>query len=835
MTPAEWSAVKEILGAALECPPEDRSAFLERSCAGDENLRRHVESLIEADERPWRILEAPAAASSSITADFRAPVAGERIGAYEVIAPIGQGGMGVVYLARRADEQFEQRVAIKLSRAGIGGDALDRRFRAERQIVAALDHPHIARLLDGGATPDGRPYLVMEYVEGRPLTEWCDVHGLGTVERLAIFLEVCAAVQYAHQHLVVHRDLKPANILVTEQGSVKLLDFGIAKLIEPDSLTGQGPQTATLFRLMTPDYASPEQVRGERISTSSDVYALGVVLYELLVGDRPYRVSDTAPAEMLRIVCDEQPAKPSAVATPSSRSKELAGDLDTIVLTALRKEPSRRYSTVGAMADDIRRHLGGLPVEARTDAFGYRAGKFVRRHRVAVLAAVLLVAALAAGLAMTEREARRARAAEGLAENRFQDVRNLANVFLFEIHDQIRDLPGSTPARQTLVKRALEYLTNLSRQREGDRALTLDLARAYQRVGDVQGNPYQPNLGDFRGAAMSYSRSIALLFSQTSSGSAEEKQALAKAHFSLGGLEVAMGNPVAGAALSRQGLAALRDLAAARPDDLSRAQALATGMRFHAFSLNAARRGPEALALLVEQGALLRRLLRASPRDKQILREMGQNLYLTGTTRSHNGDDAGARESLSESVDVWRSLVTGNPSSPDMRRGLFWALTDDAALFASPDQLPAGLSLFDEAREVARSLVQGDPKNTDARMLLAIACVNVAVRATQLGNYKQAASDRTEARTLLESIVAVDPSNPWAAAVLGGTYAAMAEDLVRAGNRKAACEFYRKSLDSLSRLQVASRLTGDAESSMERARKGAAACGQPAQSPSASP
>ncbi len=828
MTPAQWSVVKEILSGALERPPAERSDYLEVACGGDPDLRRRVEALIAADQQTWGLMETPAVASSSLAKSLILPSSGERIGAYEILEEIGHGGMGVVFLARRADDQYEKNVAIKLARLGVAGDWVERRFRAERQIVASLDHPHIARLIDGGATTDGRAYLVMEYVEGEPLGRWCDAHGLGTRERLGIFLDVCAAVAYAHQHLVVHRDLKPANILVTPEGAVKLLDFGIAKLIGPEVTGEPAERTGTLLRLLTPDYASPEQIRGEAISTSSDVYALGIVLYELLTGSKPYRVTDRSPAELIETICETDPPRPSSVARPPL-AKELAGDLDTIIATALRKEAARRYASVGALADDIRRHLSGLPVEARTDAFGYRAGRFVRRHRAPVFAAILVVAALAGGLVMTLREARRARAAEARAERRFQDVRRLANVFLFEIHDQIRELPGSTAARQTLVKRALEYLDSLSRERERDGALTLELASAYQRVGDVQGNPYQPNLGDSRGAAASYRKEIALLQPLAAAGGLEAKDALAKAWFSLGGLEVTTGERKAAVTMSQKGLELVRELSAAAPGDAARSKKLAMGLRFHAFSLMSAGRGPEASTLLTEQAVLLRRLRAAAPQDRQILREIGQNRYLTGSVLFQTGDAAGARAAFTESIDAWRTLVAENPASPDLRRGLLWALTDDAQVLGGPEDLRAGLERFREARDVAESLVQSDPRNTDARLGLAMAEINVGTRLRDLANSGETGSHWSKARALLEPIVAADPSNSWGVAVLGNLYVTIAEERMagaKAGDRKEACDLFGRSFDSLSGLKAVGRLPPDRISALERATAGLASCGQ---------
>lgn len=396
MTPAEWQQIKEILDGALERTGPDRAAYLESRCDANLELRRHIDELIAADDEVGSGLDLPIVATPSLVGAFGPLAAGDRIGVYEILEEIGHGGMGIVYLARRAEEEFEKRVAIKVARLGMAGDMLLRRFRSERQIIASLDHPNIARLLDGGTTSDGQPYLVMEYIEGRPLLEWCEEKKLSTRQRLEIFLDVCSAVDYAHQNRIVHRDIKPANILVTAQGMPKLLDFGIAKLIAPELLGATAEETVTLLRLFTPDYASPEQVRGEPVTPASDVYASGVVLYELLTGRRPYRVSTSSAAEMIRVVCDTEPARPSSVA-PRELVKHLTGDLDTIILKALRKEPERRYASGGALGEDIRRFLSGQPIEARPDTFGYRTSKFVRRHREGVAASAVAAISLTAG------------------------------------------------------------------------------------------------------------------------------------------------------------------------------------------------------------------------------------------------------------------------------------------------------------------------------------------------------------------------------------------------------------------------------------------------------
>ena len=581
-----WQKIKEILDEALDVAEAERAALIASRCGPDEELRREVEALAKA-AGGWTFIDGTVSDAPGVPPEAHAPPLrpGDRVGAYELVSELGSGGMGMVYLARRADDHFRKKVAIKLIRPGMASEFSLQRFRSERQISASLEHPNIARLLDGGATPDGKPYFVLEYVEGEPLTEYCDRRALPLAERLNLFLEVCAPVMYAHQNLVVHRDIKPRNILVTPEGEPKLLDFGIAKLLDPEGSDAVG-ETATLFRMMTPDYASPEQIRGERITTASDVYALGVVLYELLAGKKPYAVTGNTPGELLRVVCERDPEKPSVAAG----RRELQGDLDAIVAKAMRKEPERRYASVAELADDIRRHLAGRPVQARRGTFVYRAGKFARRHRVALAAAAVAAAALAGGVVLTLREAARARAAETRAQRRFDDVRKLSNSFLFEIHDSIRELPGSTPVRALIVRRALEYLDDLSREAEDDHALRRELAEAYMKVGDVQGNTYMANLGDVPGALRSYAKAIGLLEPLVQSGMADDdtQATLSKAYLTEGAIRLITGDAPASVAMAEKGLALSRRLADRHPTDRKRALELATAWQYYAFDLAAA-------------------------------------------------------------------------------------------------------------------------------------------------------------------------------------------------------------------------------------------------------
>jgi eukaryotic-like serine/threonine-protein kinase len=421
LTPARLAAMQACFEEALELDLAAREVMLARVAVGDADLAAKVRALLQAHQQTGDALQRPLK-SDALDAITALPDRwiGTRVGVHDVVALIGAGGMGTVYEGIRADDQYQRRVAIKVLRQRAAGEVALQRFRDERQILANLDHPNIAALLDGGVTADGEPYFVMEYLEGEPITRWCDARTLTVSERLALFLQVCAAVHYAHQRLVVHRDLKPANILVTEQGIVKLLDFGIAKLL-PRAGEGDGHASVTQahLRAYTPDYASPEQLLGKLVATPSDVYALGVVLHELLTGTRPFDFSGRSAGEVERLVSETVPARPSGTITEAragalgersgARARgRIAGDLDAIILKALRKEPERRYGSVEELAADVKRHLDGHPVQARPDGFGYQVAKLVRRRRTETTLVVVAVVLLVGGVVATSVKANEA-------------------------------------------------------------------------------------------------------------------------------------------------------------------------------------------------------------------------------------------------------------------------------------------------------------------------------------------------------------------------------------------------------------------------------------------
>ena len=492
LTPERWQQVKNLFDAAMEREPADREAFVNEVCQGDADLRREVESLLSADAEAASRYDKPVVAGD--------PMIGRQLGAYKIIRRLGTGGMGAVYLAARADDQFRRLVAVKAIRTEVLDEHTRHRFENERHTLAALDHPNIVRLLDGGTTEDGMPYLVMDYVEGQPIDCYCKEHGLTIAERLGLFRTLCAAVHFAHQNLVVHRDLKPANILVTPQGIPKLMDFGIAKLLRPEYAAGPVGFTRTAAQPMTPEYASPEQIKGHPITTASDIYALGVLLYVLLAGAHPFERQTKSSYELERAICEGEVRKPSDAASPEA-ARQLRGDLDMIVLAAMRKEPHRRYASAEHLAEDVRRYLDGQPVAARGESVVYRAKKFVGRHQAALAASAAAVGLLAYLGVMDHLDRRR-------AEARFGQLRDFANYVIKDLDQAMGK--GMTAARVTVNGKALEYLNGLAREAHGDAALQREAMEGYLHVADVQGNLFKSNLGDAAAATASANRALSI-------------------------------------------------------------------------------------------------------------------------------------------------------------------------------------------------------------------------------------------------------------------------------------------------------------------------------------
>jgi non-specific serine/threonine protein kinase/serine/threonine-protein kinase len=822
MTPERWQQIKPLFEQALEYEADERKQFLAQACAADVELRAQLEALLQGHEEASTFIEKPAAQAARL---FDAPsedsFIGLRVGPYKVLREIGHGGMGRVYLGVRADDEYKKRVALKVIKRGMDSKDIVRRFRHERQILASLDHPNIGKLLDGGTTNDGLPYFAMEYVEGQPITDYCDSHKLSTIERLHLFRQVCAAVQFAHQNLVVHRDLKPSNILVTEDGTPKLLDFGIAKLLNPE-LSGQTiDPTATAMRLMTPEYASPEQVRGETITTASDVYSLGVVLYELLTGHRPYHVKSRAPHDILRIVCEEEPERPSTAVNrvetipsadgstraitpetvsrvresePEKLRRRLRGDLDNIVLMAMRKEPQRRYTTVNQLSEDIRRHLEGLPVIARKDTLAYRLEKFAQRNRGVAIACVAVFLTLLSGIVATTWQARVASKERERAERRFNDVRQLANSLMFELHDDIAKLAGSTPVREKLVKQALQYLDSLADEGGGDLSLRLELATAYTRMGSVLGNPNGANLGNTNGAFASYRKAVAISEDLMKTHAAEPKvrRSFAAANQELADMLAMTGNPTEAAERYRRSNEIYATLFAADPKDAALGVDLARGY----LKLGDMLGNPVfpnlndsagALENFRQSFAIAQAVADAAPSNARAR----QYLYLSheriGDIHRQQREYDRALAGYQQSAAITEQLLRLDPDNFIYRRHLVvLAQKSSAILLDNKQDAAAAQKELDKAWEITRQLVKVDPRNVELRGVLAYCHERQAAILTLQGNTAGAIENYRQQLEIYQSLRTPDPLNvKWRSAFLG-TAQTLATHLDKAGRKEEA-------------------------------------------------
>lgn len=793
MDAERWLAAKHIFQEANERDEEARGAYLEQACGGDEALRADVAALLAAHAEVGDRFEAP---PLDAIFDESAPT---RLGPYRVVRELGRGGMGTVYLAVRQGDELEQQVAVKVIKRGMDSEAIVRRFHNERLILSSLHHPSIARLHEGGTTDEGLPYFVMEYVEGMPLDSYCESKSLGTDERLRLFRQVCAAVQYAHQNLVVHRDLKPTNILVTAEGTPKLLDFGIAKLLDPLIEAGTLDLTAA-DRPLTPEYASPEQVRGEAVTTVSDVYSLGVVLYRLLTGQLPYRFTTRNPQEVLRVLNETTPVRPSTAAVkaaPQARHVELRrrllGDLDNIVLKALHKDPARRYPSAEQLAEDVRRHLDGFPVRARPDTLDYRARKFIGRHRVGVLASFLAVVTLLGLTAAALWQARVAGQERARAERRFTDVRRLANVLLFDVHGALDNVAGAMGARRLLVENALRYLDDLSREAANDPTLLRELASGYERIGEIQGMPGWPSEGRTGDALASFERALELRRSAPDARRAAAVADAAEARLLLriGSVLAARGATTAALARHTEALAAFRAVVASSPTialRLELAQALVAvgddvweGGDVPA----AAQRYREALD--VARGAVA-----VDPESALAVRQLGVIEQRLGDAAAEAADWEGALEHHRASLEVDRQLAARNPGDAEVRRDLGTDLSRLGVDQANLGRLTDALEQHQEAATLREALLAEEPQDARALEDAAESRLQTGMALSRLGRAPEAVGEVSVAIERWTALSERDPRNArWSDVLAGALTSLGAIELERSGRAAAAVSLQR--------------------------------------------
>jgi serine/threonine protein kinase/tetratricopeptide (TPR) repeat protein len=734
MDPATWKSVKEAFGRWMDLPPERRADFLGSL---DEEIRAEVERLAANFEPAAGFIEEPAVLNidgGAEVVDETDPHIGEQIDNYRIASRIGIGGMGAVYLAEHLADGVTHRVALKLVKRGMDTSVLLKRFLRERQILAALEHPNIARFLDGGSTQAGVPYFVMEFVEGLSITRYCDANGLGIERRIELFRKVCSAVSFAHANLTVHRDLKPSNILIDGHGEPKLLDFGIAKLLHPDWSAESREGTATGFQALTPEYASPEQLRGETITTSTDVYSLGVVLYELLTGRRPFGVGSLLPMDAALKVSSTDPPKPSAVAATGSRpaatdsnkwrtaaasistagraasvSRTLRGDLDNIILKALEKEPSRRYASVVEFSEDLSRYLDGLPVKASAPTLRYRLRKFLGRNTVASAAVAASIVVLLGATAVTAWQARQAAVARTAAQERFGQVRRLANLVIFDYHDAISKLSGSTAVRAKMLSDALVYLDGLSAERSGDSDLMREVAAAYEKIGGVQG-------GD---------ESLGIL-----------------------------GRTDAAAESYRKALQIRESLVAASPENVDDMFALAVAYRNVGDVIGAQGDFPGRLANYEKAIELHERVIKLQPSRVEFADGLAAAYYDLGYGLDQAGDAAKAEPAYMRAIDVW----TTAPAKP--KGGLLSkAHKFLGSLRDRRGQHSEARANFQESLNLDLANLEADPLNMQARLDLSTSYINFANSLIRTKEFAEAAAYCAKSLEIRRKVAAEDPAN----------------------------------------------------------------------------
>ncbi len=756
MEPTRWNKIMDAYAHAAELVEGDIAPFLDSLPA---EIRPEIEKLLAAERDAGDFMESPVFVDPEISSkwDLSNEKHPAEIDGYTIIEPIGIGGMGTVYLAERQGEGFSQKVALKVIKRGMDTHTVLRRFLTERRILADLEHPNIARMLDGGSTEDGSPYFVMEYVKGEPLRAYCDKYALDIRSRLRIFAKVCSAVNYAHQKLIVHRDIKPSNILVTEDGEPKLLDFGIAKLLNPDRTASDQAATATNFRVMTPEYASPEQLRGSPTTTLTDVYSLGVVLYELLTGIRPYKAEGGNPIAIIQAMTSREPIKPSVAAgsgrgeetladekftelieihttgdapirsvthTATPDAKALRGDLDNIVMMAIRRESERRYQSVQEFLDDIERYLNGLPVKATEDSLRYRIGKFVGRHRAAVSAAVVVAVALIAAAAITGYQYRQASIERARAEARFAEGRKFASAVIYNHYERIKDLPGSTEAKASLIADAVNYLDAVSKDSSGDAEFQRELAKAYTKLAEIQGvSTGSGDLGEHASARASLEKAIGLLdqLVKANPASAEDQRLLARSYSNLSYLVP-----------------------------------------------------PSESADLVDRSFEIYKLLRSlNPNKEQAEYDYAGALWDQANQIRAKGDAAAAIKHFNEAAEIYESLykTTGNTR---YRRSASLTYKNVGSVYRVTGDPAASLASYEKALAYDKQIAADSPDNVEATIGLSFSRRGVGEALTDLKQFDRALAEFNTAVEIQESVFAEDTKNAFLADALSETYSGLA-------------------------------------------------------------
>lgn len=752
MTASRWAQVKEVFQHALAIDPGERDGFLREQCGEDAGLRLEVQSLLDAASEDVEILDTPNHLPSlgPIVQRVRdewdrgESLIGRVVGSYRIQSLIGEGGMGSVYLGIREDAEFRMQVAIKvLNRSADGYDIVER-FRLERQILARLNHPFIARIFDGGVTSDGLLYFVMEYIQGIPLDEYLRRTRPGVETRLQMFREICSAVSYAHQNLVVHSDIKMGNILIMQDGMPKLLDFGISRVLDAEgkerSATKEGAVTA-----LTPAYASPEQLRGESLSTASDIYSLGVLLYEMVCERRPYELDPGNPLAILSKIAAGNPPRPSEISTLAG----VSSDLDAIILKAIQPRPGDRFITANQFSQDVARYLNHQPVSACPDTSIYRTRKFLRRNRVAVLIGFAAIVSLLGGVITSIYLANRAEFQRQRAEARFEDVRQLASSLIFDLDSDLARLPGATGVRGKLVERSLEYLDRLSQDAVGDRRLQGELAAAYERLGDVQGRPTVANIGNTALALECYRKALSIreAIRDDAEQNLAAKADIAQTYSRLSGLLKLMGDYQAGLQYDRDALRMYQEMLVLAPNSLEHRRKVASAYT-----------------------------------------SLGGGL-------SQIGDWDGVLESRRQALRMFEEILAAGSEDPEDKRGLCLAHRRLGGIQLMLKNRTEAENHFRKALSLSQEMIRENA--TDARNLndVAASAISLGGLLYDVKQYQEAMDRYRQALQIHEDLAVTDPLDARNRSLLASTLYRLARTMIAAGDARSALPLVRRTLD----------------------------------------
>lgn len=799
-----WHHIKNLLHQAVELPEAERSAYVNAVAGTDPELAAELESLLASFRDAEEFLE-------DAPVQFMAPgdaLAGRWIDEYKVEKLVAQGGMGSVYEAIKEVEGYPLRVAIKIIRFASNNPYMVRRFRLERQILARLQHEYIVRLLDGGITSDGMPYLVTEYVEGQQLQEWMEDRQPTLTGRLHLFVRICEGVAAAHRSLIVHGDLKPSNILVTPAGVPKLLDFGIARLMksQAESEEQDGSTTLTMAPALTPWWASPEQLRGEPLSISCDCYALGRILFFLLTGKQAFDFTGMSTSQILEHLRKETPPRPSQVAADS----DLEDDLDNITRKALEFEADQRYRSADALAEDIRLHLDSRPVSARPYTWAYRTRKFVRRNKGVVAGVTSATLAILAALGFAVYQANEASRNYESSQQRYEQLRGLASSLIFEIDDALLQLQGATPVRAQLARSALHYLDQLAREETNDLKLLEELASAYEKIGDIQGRPGSQNLGMIDESLKSYRKAEAIRerLRQTLKDPQEfllTNEGLANNFSRISAALRAMGDTSTALAYERKALGIREAQYQGNPEDPARIRALASSLTTLSGSLSQIGDWDGVRSTRQEALKLLEQLVSLDPDNRADQRLLALGLARMGSIEMYQGNIEAALDHYRRALEIESRMLSLDPTNVLYQLGKGWAHNNLGVVLVRAGRHQQGLLEYRAARNIFETVIAADEKDARARTLMQTTRVNTANALTEIGRAAQALPLAQMALAERERLAGANPASAGAAGEVAEAHFAVGKALAALRMKAEALESFAAAYEILARLQKQGR------------------------------